>query len=148
MKKSILTIAIVALSFSNVNAKEVTTTSKQFRNLNFNLSRDNIEEVYDWNVKTTTGNYSGTANTLEEAQKMIELVTIGEIVLDRKIETFFQLKNEVSNSNLRLFFWEVETTNGKAKGFSSSESNAKKMIELVSTGDILNYKIVIAAEFK
>ena len=79
---------------------------------------------------------------------MIQLVSAGEIVLDKKIETFFQLKDEVSNSNLRLFFWEVKTTNGKAKGFSSSESQAQKMIELVSTGDILNFKIIIAAEFK
>lgn len=79
---------------------------------------------------------------------MIQLVSAGEVVLDQKIETFFQLKNEVSNNNLRLFFWEVETTNGKAKGFSSSENQAKKMIELVSTGSILNFKIVIDAEFK
>jgi hypothetical protein len=79
---------------------------------------------------------------------MILLVSAGEIILDKKIETFFQLKNEGLNSNLRLFFWEVETSNGKAKGYSSSESQAKKIIELVSTGDILNFKIVVKADFK
>lgn len=147
MKKSIFTIAILALSFLNVNATEVTTTSNNLE-IATSISRENIVEVYDWSVKTTTGNYSGTSNTIEEAQKMIKLVSAGEVILDQKIETFFQAKNEVSNNNLRLFFWEVETTNGKAKGFSSSESQAKKMIELVSTGSILNFKIVIAAEFK
>ncbi|MFC4738655.1 hypothetical protein ACFO3U_01470 [Flavobacterium ponti] len=147
MKKSIFTIAILALSFLNVNATEVTTTSNNLE-IATSISRENIVEVYDWSVKTTTGNYSGTSNTIEEAQKMIQLVSAGEVILDQKIETFFQIKNEVSNNNLRFFFWEVETTNGKAKGFSSSENQAKKMIELVSTGSILNFKIVIAAEFK
>jgi hypothetical protein len=147
MKKSIFTIAILALSFVNVNASEVKTTSNNLETTT-SISRDNIIEVYDWSVKTTNGSYSGTSNSLDEAEKMIQLVTVGEIILDKKIESFYQLKNEVSNANLRLYFWEVETTSGKAKGFSSSESQAMKMIQLVSTGDILNYKIVIEAEYK
>lgn len=156
MKKSILTLAIVALTFSNINATEVTTTSNtidpSFSELakltTATLTRDQIKEVYDWNVKTTQGNYSGTANSLEEAQKMIELVTVGEVVLDKKIESFFQVKEEVSSNKLRLFFWEVTTNNGTAKGFSNSESQAKRMIELVSTGDVLNYKIIQSADFE
>ena len=147
MRKSIFTIAFLALSLFNVNATEVKTTSKNLE-ITTSISRENIVEVYDWSVKTNNGTYAGTSNSIEEAQKMIQLVSTGEIILDKKIETLFQLKNEVSNSNLRLFFWEVETSNGKAKGFSSSENQAKKMIELVSTGSILSYKIVVAAEFK
>ncbi|CAM3578745.1 hypothetical protein FLGE108171_04095 [Flavobacterium gelidilacus] len=147
MRKSIFTIAILALSFLNVNATEVTKTSNNLE-IKTSISRDNIVEVYDWSVKTNNGTYAGTTSSLEEAQNMIQLVSAGEIILDKKIETFFQLKNEVSNSSLRLFYWEVETKNGKAKGFSSSENQAKKMIELLSTGDILNSKIVIAADFK
>jgi DNA integrity scanning protein DisA with diadenylate cyclase activity len=111
MRKSIFTIAILALSFLNVNATEVTTASNNLEIVT-SISRENIIEVFDWSVKTATGNYSGTSNTIEEAQKMIQLVSTGEIILDRKIETFFQLKNEASNNDLRLFFWEVETTNG------------------------------------
>ena len=147
MRKSIFTIAILALSFLNVNATEVTTTSNNLE-ITTSISRENIIEVYDWSVKTATGNYAGTANSLEEAQKMIQLVSAGEVILDKKIETVYQLREEVSNSNIRLFFWEAETKNGKAKGFSSSESQAKKMIELVSTGDVLSYKIVVAAAYK
>jgi len=146
MRKSILTLAIVALTFSNINAKEVTTTSNTIETAT--LTREQIKEVYDWNVKTTQGNYSGTANSLEEAQKMIELVTIGEVVLDKKIESFYQVKEEVSSNKLRLFFWEVTTNNGSAKGFSNSENQAKRMIELVSTGDILSYKIIQSADFE
>lgn len=148
MKTRILTLAIVALTFSNINAKEVTTTSNTIETT-ATLTREQIKEVYDWNVKTTQGNYSGTANSLEEAQKMIELVTVGEIVLDKKIESFFLLKEEkVSSNKLRLFFWEVTTNKGTARGFSNSESQAKRMIELVSTGDILSYKIIQSADFE
>lgn len=146
MKKSILTLAIVALSFSNINATEVTTTSNTIEATS-TLTRDQIKEVYDWNVRTTQGNYSGTANSLEEAKRMIELSSVGEIVLDRKIESFFQVKETVSSNKVRLYFWEVTTNSGTAKGFSSSESQAKRMIELVSTGDILSYKIIQSADF-
>ncbi|GAB3714488.1 MAG: hypothetical protein ACOVLG_08680 [Flavobacterium sp.] len=146
MKKSILTLAIVALSFSNINATEVTTTSNTIEATS-TLTRDQIKEVYDWNVRTNQGNYSGTANSLEEAKRMIELSSVGEIVLDRKIESFFQVKETVSSNKVRLYFWEVTTNSGTAKGFSSSESQAKRMIELVSTGDILSYKIIQSADF-
>jgi hypothetical protein len=147
MKTTILTLAIVALSFSNINAKEVTSTSNTIETTS-TLTRDQITEVYDWNVRTNQGNYSGTANSLEEAKRMIELSSVGEIVLDRKIESFFQIKETVSSNTVRLYFWEVTTNSGTAKGFSSSESQAKRMIELVSTGDILNYKIIQSADFE
>jgi hypothetical protein len=147
MKKSIVTLAIVALTFSTINATEVTPTSNTIETA-ATLTRDQIKEVYDWNVKTNQGNYSGTSNSLEEAQKMIELVAVGEIILDRKIESFFQVKEEFASTKMRLFFWEVETSTGKAKGFSNSESQAKKMIELVSTGDILSFKIIQSADFE
>ena len=146
MKKSILTLAIVALSFSNINATEVITTSNTIEATS-TLTRDQIKEVYDWNVRTNQGNYSGTANSLEEAKRMIDLSSVGEIVLDRKIESFFQVKETVSSNKVRLYFWEVTTNSGTAKGFSSSESQAKRMIELVSTGDILSYKIIQSADF-
>lgn len=147
MKTTILTLAIVALSFSNINAKEVTSTSNTIETTS-TLTRDQITEVYDWNVRTNQGNYSGTAKSLEEAKRMIELSSVGEIVLDRKIESFFQVKETVSSNTVRLYFWEVTTNSGTAKGFSSSESQAKRMIELVSTGDILNYKIIQSADFE
>ena len=146
MKKSIITLAIVALTFTNINATEVTTTSNTIEATT--LTRDQITEVYDWAVKTNSGNYSGTANSLEEAKKMIELVTVGEVILDRKIESYYQVKNEVASNTQRLYFWEVTTNTGSAKGFSNSESQAKRMIELVSTGDILNFKIVQSADFE
>ena len=146
MKKSILTLAIVALTFSTINATEVTTTSNTLET-STSLSRDQITEVYDWQVTTNLGTYSGTSLSSEEAQKMIALVSTGEIILSKKVESFYQVKEEIANNKLRLYFWEVTTNNGSAKGFSSSESQAKRMIELVSAGDILTYKIIQSADF-
>lgn len=145
MKKSIFTIAILALTFLNANATEIKQVTN---NPTTTISRENIVEIYDWNVRTNIGNYSGTSTSEKEARKMIELVTVGEIILDRKIETFYVLASEISSPSLRLFFWEVETSNGKAKGFSSSESQARKMIQLIGVGDITSFKILIEAEFK
>lgn len=147
MKKVITTLAIIALSFSNSYATEVPFTSNTTE-VTTTLTRDQITEVYDWNVTTNEGNYSGTANSLEEAQKMIAIVSTGEIILSKKVESFYQEKSSIASNSLRLFFWEVTTDSGTAKGFSSSESQAKKMIELVSTGAILSYKIIQSADFK
>lgn len=145
MRKVITTLAIIALTFSNSYATEVQLTSNTIETSI--LTRDQIAEVYEWNVTTNHRNYSGTSNTLVEAQKMIDIVSIGEIILDRKIESYFQVKNENASTTMRLYFWEVTTNSGKAKGFSSSESQAKRMIELVATGSILTYKIVQSADF-
>ncbi len=79
---------------------------------------------------------------------MIDLVATGEVILDRKIESYFQVKDENASTIMRLYFWEVTTNSGTAKGFSSSESQAKRMIELVATGSILTYKIVQSADFE
>lgn len=139
MKKSIVTLAIFALSFTNSIAKE-TTNSNRFETTPI-VSRDEIIEVYDWSVKTTQRNYSGTANSVEEANKMIALVAVDEVILDKKVESFYQVKNQ-EESNNKLYFWEAQTSSGHAKGFSNSKDQAKKMIELIGKGDVLNYKII------
>lgn len=144
MKKSILTLAMIALSIS-ANATEVKTVANKENATE--ITKDRIVVVYDWSVKTDQGNYSGTAQSLEKAESRIVMAAAGEIILDKKIESFYQLAEEVSNPTLRLYFWEVETVNGTAKGFSSSENHALKMIQLISTNDILTYKIIRSAEF-
>lgn len=70
MRKSIFTIAILALSFLNVNATEVTTTSNNLE-ITTSISRENIVEVFDWSVKTTSGTYSGTSNSIEEVKEIL-----------------------------------------------------------------------------
>jgi hypothetical protein len=146
MRKSIFTIAILALSFVNVNATEVTTTSNNTEIST--LTKNDLTVVYDWSVKTTQGEYSGTSSSLQDAEKMIRLVTVGEVILDKKIESFYQVIAEKNDKTLRLYFWEVESATGKAKGFSSSEKQAQRMIQLVSSGDVVSSKIIIAADYK
>ena len=149
MKKSIITLGILALTIMNVNATEVNTNFTKKSSISENvITRDQIKEIYDWSVKTNNGSYSGTATSITEAQKMIALSTVGEIILSKQIECFYQLENEVYSQNARLFFWEVATSMGKEKGFSSSESQAKKMIELVSTGEVVSFKIIETGDFK
>ncbi len=144
MKKSILTLAMIALSIS-ANATEVKTAANKENATE--ITKDRIVVVYDWSVKTDQGSYSGTAQSLEKAESRIAMVAAGEIIMDKKIESYYQLADDVSDPTLRLFFWEVETVNGTAKGFSSSENHALKMIQLISTNDILTYKIIRSAEF-
>jgi hypothetical protein len=146
MKKSILTLAIIALSFTTSNAKPVAKTAIATES-NVTLTKDQIVEVYNWSVKTNQGNYSGTTSSLAEAQKTIALSTVNEIIVDKKIESYYQPKSEIASNKTRLYFWEATTNYGKAKGFSNSESQAKKMIQLVSKGDVLNYKIIQSANF-
>jgi hypothetical protein len=79
MKKLILTLALIALSFTTSNAKPISkkaiTTGP-----NVSLTRHQIIQVYHWSVKTEKGNYSGTESSLEEAQKTIALSTVNKIV--------------------------------------------------------------------
>lgn len=146
MKKSILTLAIIALSITTSNAKTVAKTAIATHS-NASLTKEEIVEVYDWSVKTEQAKYSGTSSSLAEAQKTIALSTVNEVIVEKKIESYYQPKSEIASNKTRLYFWEVTTNYGKAKGFSDSENQAKKMIQLIAKGDILNSKIILSANF-
>ena len=143
MKKSILIIATVALSILNVNA----TNEKTPLNTSIevvNITKNHIAQVFDWEVKTNKGTYSGTSLSLKSAKEMIALSSSSEIVKDKKITSYLMLKSEVNNNAKRNYFWEVKTKSGTAKGYSSSEAYAHKMIELVASGDAIVEKIIIS----
>ncbi|MBJ6366689.1 hypothetical protein [Snuella sedimenti] len=142
-KKSILIIATVALSIINLNAtndKKPLTTSIEVAA----ITKDRIAQVFEWEVKTNKGTYSGTALSLQKAKHMIALSSSGEIVKDKKIASYFVLKNELNSTEKRNYFWEVETATGFAKGYASNEAYAKKMIQLVASGDVIVSKIIIS----
>jgi hypothetical protein len=50
-----------------------------------------------------------------------------------------------SYQNQRLYFWEVKTLYGNAKGVSHSENEAKRMIALFSESDYLVFKIITSS---
>ncbi|XCF06329.1 hypothetical protein ABI125_00355 [Tamlana crocina] len=142
MKTSILTIAIVAISFLNVNA---TNKNEPFNSTEtVEITRDAIAQVFEWKVETAKSTYSGTALSLKEAQNMMALSSAGEIVRGKEIKSYLVLKSELNNNAKRNYFWEVETKTGKAKGYASNKAYADKMIELVASGDAIVSKIIIS----
>ncbi|TYB78465.1 hypothetical protein [Bizionia myxarmorum] len=147
MKNSILSIAVVALSFLQVQATENKTMLDSTISAE-NVSAQKIVQVYDWNVTTTKNSYSGTSLDIEHANRMIALVSSGEIILDKKVESYYMMQNEATDNNNRLYFWEVTSSKGYAKGFSSTEYDANHMIKLVASGDIISSKIIISGIIK
>jgi len=140
MKNSILIIATVVFSFLNVNATNLEMTLNTKTNLE--IIKDEIVEVFDWTVKTTTGDFSGTAKTLFDAKRRANMVGQGAVVLEQKINNYFILKSEMQSKSNRMYFWEVKSKRGYAKGFSTNEFLAKKMMHIVAKGDIVSYRII------
>ncbi|TXG37433.1 hypothetical protein [Seonamhaeicola maritimus] len=143
MRKSILIIGTVVLSVLNINA---TNANKNLNTLKevVEIKKNNIAQVFEWKVETTKSTYSGTSLSLEQAKKMIALSSSGEVVTGKEIKSYFVLKSEVNNTAKRNYFWEVKTATGFAKGYSSTEAYAHKMIELVASGDAIVDKIIIS----
>ena len=140
MKKSILIIATVVLGLLNANATNLKTVLNTVTPVE--ITTNQLVQVYDWTVKTTNGTFSGTASTLFEAKKRSNLVGQNEVVLDSEILNYYVLKSEINNKQNRTYLWEVKSEKGYAKGFSSSEFSAKKMINLVAKGDVTTYRII------
>lgn len=142
MKNSILIIGTVVLSILNMNATNEKTTINTSIEV-VEITKNHIAQVFDWEVKTNKGVYAGTALSLESANRMIALSSSGEIIKDKKITSYLMLKSEVNNNANRNYFWEVKTTSGFAKGYSSTEAYAHKMIQLVASGDaVIDKKII------
>ncbi|MDO6759895.1 hypothetical protein Q4566_06750 [Tamlana sp. 2_MG-2023] len=142
-KKSILIIATVAFSMLNVNASNEKSTNSTTTEI-VEITKKAIVQVFDWEVKTNSGHYSGTALSLESANRMIHLSSHGEVLKDKKITSYLVLKSEANDTSKRNYFWEVETATGNAKGFSSTEAYAHKMIDLVTTNDAVVSKIIVS----
>ena len=147
MKKSILIIATVVLGFINANATNL-KTNLNTTTVSVDITKDEIVEVFDWLVKTTSGEFSGTASTLFDAKKRANIVGQGAVVVEQKITSYFILKSELISKKNRIYFWEVQSEKGYAKGFSSDEFSAKKMIALVAKGDVISYRIITSRNKK
>lgn len=143
MRKSILIIGAVVLSILNTNA------TNENKNLNASnevveITRNNIAQIFEWKVETDKGTYAGTAFSLRQAKRMMSLASSGEVVKGKEIRSYYVTKSDANKAERRNYFWEVETATGKAKGYSSTEAHAKKMIELVASGDAIVNKIIIS----
>lgn len=146
MRNSILIIATVVFGLLNANANNLNTEPNTKNSVT--ITADYLVQVYDWSVETTNGTFSGTASTLFEAKKRSNLVGQNEVVLNRKITNYYVLKSEMNNKQNRVYLWEVKSEKGYAKGFSTSEFDAKKMINLVAKGDIVSFRIIENKQLK
>ncbi|TYB76106.1 hypothetical protein ES677_10015 [Bizionia gelidisalsuginis] len=146
MRKSILIIAALVFGLLTANATTPNSTPTTFNNSD--LIKDDIVKIYNWSVTTTVGQFSGTASTLTSAERRVQLASNGLIVLEHIITSYFVVGSDINKPENRLYFWEVQSENGRAKGFSTSEASAHRMINLVSSGDVVYYKIVASSEIK
>ena len=140
MKNSILIISTVVLSFLNLNATTIKTNPNTATSVD--ITKDEIVQIFDWTVKTTTGEFAGTVSTLFDAKRISNMLGQGTIVLEQKITNYYVLKSEMHSKTNRAYFWEVKSEYGYAKGYSSNEFSAKKMVHLVAKGDIVSYQII------
>ncbi|KJD35180.1 hypothetical protein PW52_10885 [Tamlana sedimentorum] len=141
MRHLILTFAVVAFSIFSVNATNKSLNTTTYAST---VTKNAIAQIFEWKVKTNKGIYSGTALSLKEAKKLMQLSTSGEIVISKSVQSFFILKSEINKNNNRNYFWEVETKTGKAKGYASNKAYAEKMIAWVASGDTVVSKIIIS----
>lgn len=148
-RKSILTVVVLISGMLNTNATNLKTVTESDTTLACaDITKDEVIEIYDWFLTTTKGSFSGTALTLFDAKRSSNLVAQGEIILERRITNYFVLKSEISSKQNRIYFWEVQSEKGYAKGFSSNESSAKSMIHFVAKGDIISYRIIASGDLK
>jgi len=145
-KNSILIIATVVFSFLNVNATNLKTDPNTKTSVE--ITTDDLVEVFDWTVKTTTGEFSGTTTSLFEAKRRANIVGQEAVVLEQTITNYFVLRSEMNTNKNRVYFWEVKSEKGYAKGFSKEEFDAKRMINIVAKGDVVSYRIIASKDLK
>lgn len=138
MKKSLLIIATVVLTIFNLQA----TNSIKSNPIKVNPLNSKVIKIYDWKLKLEDGTFSGTSRTKEEAQKVLQLLSKGEFVIQKQISSYYVFSNESQMNKYRTYYWEVQSENSHAKGFASSKEKASQLIRLVAKGDILHYKII------
>ncbi|MBA6151687.1 hypothetical protein [Gelidibacter maritimus] len=141
MKNSILIIAAALLSFLQMNAFNDNASLNNFDN-DPKMTVDHLIQIYEWNVKTNHTYYSGTSTSAAHATKMIALVSTGEVILEKTIQSYFMLETDVKQNAKRIYLWEVSSAHGHAQGYSASENAARRMIHLVARGDIITSKII------
>ena len=147
MKNSILIIATVVFSFFNLNATNL-KTNLNTTIISVDITTDDLVEIYDWTVKTSEGDFSGTAPSLFDAKRRANMVGQNTVVLEQTITNYFVLRSEMSSKKNRTFFWEVKSEKGYAKGFSADEFSARKMINLVAKGEVISYRIIASSDRK
>lgn len=141
MKKSFFIITTALLSFVQMNALNDSIVSHRYDH-HANIPADALIQIFEWQVKTNQARYSGTSSSASHAHNMIKLISQGDVILEKTVESFYLLESDLQSESKRVFLWEVTSTNGRAQGYSTSKTAAQKMINLVANGDIITFRII------
>lgn len=139
MRTTFLTIVLVVAQLFSTQAMN---SNDKTVNDNSNITIAQLTDIFEWTVTTKSGTFSGTSLSLEKAYKMVSLVSQGESISEQIIVKYTVLKSKASNKDSRKYYWEVVGSKGNAKGFASSKSIAKRMVELASSAQTISYKII------
>lgn len=138
MKKTIFTLGLIASSLF-VNAAELDILDNHLLDNNNPKVVEAKTQVYQWTVKTTSGVFTGTADTFEEANKQIETLSKNTTIIEKDV-TGIVLKNEKNPE--RVYTWGVVTDRGYATGIATSLDQAQKMVKLMGNAEVPKANII------
>ncbi|RAJ18025.1 hypothetical protein [Olleya aquimaris] len=138
MKKTIFTLGLIASSLF-VNAAELDLLDNYLLDNNNPKVVEAKTQVYQWTIKTTSGVFTGTADTFEEANKQIETLGKNTTIIEKDV-TGIVLKNEKNPE--RVYTWGVVTDRGYATGIATSLDQAQKMVKLMGNSEVPKANII------
>ena len=138
MKKITLSVALFLISISSISA---TSIEKNNTNVSSNDTDKKIDgpKIYQWYVKTNAGVYAGTANSLDQANKMIANAATNSKIVSQDVQAI-SLRLETKAE--KIYTWGASTSYGFASGTSGSYSEAEKMLKFLTQGDIKESQII------
>ena len=146
MKKLILTLAIITSTLFSVNAAELDVLDTQLFDNNTPIINKDPEKkkvaktkIYQWTVKTSSDVFTGTADSLEDANSQIASLTQASKILEKEISSIYL--NSGKNSD-RIYTWGVVTDRGFATGVATSLDQANQMVQLMGETEVSKSKII------
>lgn len=146
MKKLILTLAIITSTLFSVNAAELDVLDTQLFDNNTPIINKDPEKkkvaktkIYQWTVKTSSDVFTGTADSLEDANSQIAMLTQASKILEKEISSIYL--NSAKNSD-RIYTWGVVTDRGFATGVATSLDQAHQMVQLMGETEVSKSKII------
>ncbi|WGD35632.1 hypothetical protein [Olleya sp. YS] len=139
MKKSIFTLGLIASSIFFANAAELDLLDNQLLDSNNPKVVVAKTQVYQWTVRTTSGVFTGTSDTFEEANNNIETLSKNSTILEKDV-TGIVLKNEKNPE--RVYTWGIATDRGYATGVATSLEQAQKMVKLMGNVEVAKSNII------
>ncbi|MEL0645588.1 hypothetical protein V6251_14440 [Olleya sp. Ti.3.14] len=146
MKKLIFTLAIITSTLFSVNAAELDVLDTQLFDNNTSIINKDPEKkkvaktkIYQWTVKTSTDVFTGTADSLEDANSQIAMLTQASKILEKEISSIYL--NSAKNSD-RIYTWGVVTDRGFATGVATSLDQANQMVQLMGNTEVAKSKII------